>query len=208
MQVISLVAQKGGVGKTTLATNLARSFHQRGRSVLLIDCDQQLTATEWSMKTDGEEITVTQQLKPTLEKATRRLGEPFDRVIIDGAAQIQKMSVSAVKAADLVLVPIQPSAADVWSAEDVIDLIRARQEATGGRPRAALVVSRAITGTNIAKELSGFLEAFELPVLEGTHQRVAYVEALGRGLGVVDLSDEKARREIETLTDEIEALLS
>ena len=210
MKVVALVAQKGGVGKSTLATNLARSFQRRGARVLLVDCDQQRTATDWSMSaSDGEEVpTVTQQQTPNLPKVLPELGASFDLVVIDGAAQVQEMSVSAVKAADLVLVPAQPSAADVWSAEETIEIIRARQNVTGGSPRAALVISRAITGTNLAEGVAGHLEAFDLPVLEGTHQRVAYAKALGSGRGVQDLaSSSKAAQEIDRLTDEVDALL-
>lgn len=211
MKVVALAAQKGGVGKTTLATNLARSFQRAGRRVLLVDCDEQRTATDWSMSAgEGEEVpTVTQQQNPTLDRTLPELGEGFDRVVIDGAAHAKGMIVSAAKVADLVLIPVQPSAADVWSAEETVEIVRARQEVTGGQPRGGLVVSRAITGTNLAEGVTGALEGFSLPVLEGTRQRVAYAEALGTGRGVQDLSpSSKAAAEIDRLTADVEDLLN
>lgn len=209
MDVIAVVAQKGGCGKTTVATNLARSFQRDGRRVLLVDCDNQKTATDWSLMADGEEVpTVTQQQRPNLERAIPELGASFDLVIIDGAAQIQKMSVSAIRSADLVLVPVQPTAADYWSAEELASIVQARREATGGRPKAALVKSRAIVGSNLSVGLDDALARLELPVLEGTCQRVAYARALGSGRGVQDLSpSSKAAAEIDQLTNEVKQLL-
>lgn len=209
MKVAAILSQKGGSGKSTLATNLARSFQRRGLEVLLVDCDKQTTAADWSLSADSEPVpVVTQQQKGKLEEAIPRLGEGFDLVVIDGAAHAQRLNASAVRASDIVLIPIQPSSADVWSAEETVEIVKARQAVTDGLPRAALVISRAITGTNVAGQVEDFLRAFELPVLRGTHQRIAYVKAMGQGRGVQDLSSaSKAAKEIDQLTDDVEDLL-
>jgi len=101
------------------------------------------------------------------------------------------------------LIPVQPSAADIWAAEDIVDLIRVRQEVTGGLPRAAFVVSRQVVGSNLADTVQAALEAFDVPVLRArTSQRVAYAEALGAGLSVLDINAGKAEYEIQRLAEE------
>ena len=203
-----MLNRKGGVGKSTIAVNLARGLQLAGREVLIVDTDAQGTASDWSEARDGVETPVTVKIdRATLEEDIPRVGGPFDIVVIDGAAKAERMNVSAVKAADLALVPIQPSAADIWPAAETVEIIKARQEVTG-RPQGALVVSRAITGTNLADSAGGALRQLDLPVLEArTRQRVAYPEAMGAGRSVLDGGDEKAAGEIRRLTREVLALL-
>ena len=118
------------------------------------------------------------------------------------------MSVSAVKAADVVLIPVQPSAADLWAASDLVDILVARRSVTDGRPHAAFVVSRQIPGTRLASGIQEVLDGYGLPVLAArTSQRVAYAEALAAGLSVIDHEpDGKAADEIRAVLDEIEPL--
>jgi chromosome partitioning protein len=108
------------------------------------------------------------------------------------------------------LIPVQPSAYDIWSSETLVELVEARREVTG-RPKAAFVVSRQIVGTNLAAEAQEALESFDLPVLEGrTSQRVIYAEAAAQGLSVIDLdSSSKAAGEVRQITgDTLEILNS
>lgn len=132
----------------------------------------------------------------------------YDVCVVDGAAKTERMSVSTVKAADLVLVPVQPSSLDIWATERLVELIQARQEAIG-TPDAAFLASRAITGTRLADGVEDALAALELPLLETCiHQRVAYAEATNAGLSVLDTAKgSKAAAEIEALTDEVLARL-
>jgi chromosome partitioning protein len=141
--------------------------------------------------------------EPTIHKDVPALDGSFDIVVIDGAPRLEAMATSAIKAADLVLIPVQPSAADIWAAEDIIDLIRARQDVTDGSPRAAFVVSRQVVGSNLADTVQAALEAFDVPVLQArTSQRVAYAEALGAGLSVLDVNAAKAEEEVQQLAKE------
>jgi chromosome partitioning protein len=112
-----------------------------------------------------------------------------------------------VKAAHLVLIPVQPSGADIWAAEDILDIIQARQKVTGG-PQAAFIVSRAVARTNLADSVRGALEQYGVDVLDSrTGHRIAYPEALGAGLSVLDTGD-KAADEVEGITDEVLQLLT
>lgn len=208
MKVIAILNGKGGVGKSTLATNLARSLQLEGYRVALVDADPQGTARDWKNAQDDVETPAVYAVdRPTLDKDVPLLGAAFDFVVIDGAAKVETMNVSALKAADIVLIPVQPSAADIWAATDLVELVRGRQEALG-RPEAAFVVTRQVQGTQLASGVQEALEGLGLRVLETrTAQRVAYPNAIGAGISVIDLEPGgKAAEEIRALTRELLAL--
>ena len=209
--IIAILNSKGGTGKTTLTTNLAGSLYKRGYKVLIVDSDPQGTARDWhaAKPEDADLPAVIAMDRPTLHKDIPQIESSFDFVLIDGAAKLEDMSASAVKVADLILIPVQPSGYDLWGASDLVSLIHARQSVTDGVPRAAFVVSRQIQGTNLADEISEAVESFDLPLLEArTTQRVAFAEAGQSGLTVLDLEPNgKAAQEIEEITSELLGLL-
>ncbi|MCS3827549.1 chromosome partitioning protein [Salinibacter ruber] len=208
MKIVAVLNRKGGVGKTTISTNLARAYQLEGLETVLIDTDEQGTARDWTNTSDEVEMPVTLGVdRPNIHEQLPRL-HGYDAAVIDGVAKMQEMSASAVKAADLVLIPIQPSAADFWTAGELVDLINTRRKVAGG-PEAAFVISRAITGTNLAGSAEEALSKLQFPVLDAqTHQRVAYPEALGKGLSVIDLDgSSKAAAEIRALAEETLTIL-
>lgn len=205
MHVVAVLNQKGGSGKTTIATNLATALQHRSYRVALVDADPQKTASEWAAR--GEDTPPTYEATAgALDENVPALGDAFDVIVIDGAPRMTKLATSAVKAADLVLIPVQPSGADIWAAEDILDIVEERQQ-VAGEPEAVFVVSRAVARTNLADSVQGALEAYGVDVLESrTGQRVAYPEALGAGLSVLETGG-KAAEEVEGITDEVLALL-
>ncbi|WP_103028197.1 ParA family partition ATPase [Salinibacter altiplanensis] len=209
MKVVSVLNRKGGVGKSTIACQIARGMQLREKEVLIVDTDAQGTASDWA-ESGGEDTPLVVKIdRATLEDDIPKAGKQYDVVIIDGAAKAERMNVSAVKASDLVLIPLQPSAVDIWPVKETVELIKTRQE-VAGRPQGAFVVSRAVTGTNLASSIEDVLSGLELPLMTArTHQRVAYPEAMGRGVGVMDLNGrEKAAREVESMTSEVLELLN
>ena len=204
--IIAVLNTKGGAGKSTIATNLARAFQQDGHSVLIVDSDPQGTARDW--RETGGDIDLPAVFgidRPTLDIDLPKVAHAFDVILIDGAAKMTKMAVSAIKAADLVLIPVQPSAADLWAVNDLVDMIETRQQITDGRPRAVFVINRQILGTRLAGGVDDVLASYGLPVLESrTSQRVAYSEAMAAGLTVLDHEPEgKAADEIRSLYNEL-----
>lgn len=204
--IIAVLNPKGGAGKSTIASNLARCLQLKGNAVLVADSDPQGTLRDWR-QADHHNIqpSVVGVDRPNLHKDLPKVATSFDFVIIDGAAKIQEMVASSVKAADIILIPIQPSAADVWGCRDLISLIKARQEVTEGRPRTFFIINRQIKNTNIANDIHQILEEFEIPVFKTrTCQRVIYAEALSTGTTVLDVEPNgAAAKEINSLSQEL-----
>lgn len=204
MKVIAVLNQKGGAGKTTIATHLARAIQLAGHDVLLVDSDPQGSARDWAAVREDQPVTVVGIDRPTIERDLKNLAKK-DVVVIDGAPQAADLAVSAIKAADFVLIPVQPSPYDIWAAADLVDLVKQRIEVTDGRLQAAFVVSRAIKGTRIGSEVSEALAGYGLPVLESRiTQRVSYPGTAAAGLTVMESEpDGDAAAEIYALANEI-----
>jgi chromosome partitioning protein len=202
MRVVAVLNQKGGSGKSTIATNLARAFQKEEYRVAIIDADPQGTASEWASRHE-DTPPVYGANKATIHTDLPALEDAFDIVVVDGAPSLEDRALSAVKAANLVLIPVRPSGADIWSAQDVVDMARARKEATGA-PDAAFVVSQQVARSNLASTVQDALSTFDIDVMDArTSHRVAYAEALGAGRSVLDLPDaRKAAAEIRELARE------
>ncbi len=208
MDVIAVLNQKGGVGKTTISTHIGRALQLRGHEVVLVDSDPQGSARDWSA-VDVEQLLTTVGIdRPTIERDVKRLRADF--VVIDGAPQASDLAVSALKAADLVLIPVQPSPYDIWATADLVDLVKQRIEITDGKLKAAFIVSRAITGTIISGEVRDALAGYDLPVLDTTlYQRVSYPTTAAKGTTVLDSNvDPAASAEINSLVSEALVLLN
>ncbi len=134
-----------------------------------------------------------------IEHELDQLGASYDAVVVDGSAQLKGATGSIIRISDLVLIPIQPSPADIWATENIVELIRERQEVVG-EPAAGFVLNCVVAGTNIADDVSEILDQFELPVLGSFHRRVAFVEALVSGETPITYEPKgKAAKEIEDL---------
>lgn len=187
MKVIAVLNQKGGSGKTTIATHLARALQLDGASVVLVDSDPQGSARDWAAARVTEQpLSVIGIDRPTIERDLKSLAAT-DYVVIDGAPQAADLAVSAIKSASFVLIPVQPSPYDIWAASDLVDLVKQRIEITDGKLKAAFVVSRAIAGTKLGQEVADALAGYGLPVLTSRiMQRVAYPSTAATGLTVFD----------------------
>lgn len=209
MKVIAVLNQKGGAGKTTLATHLATALRLAGHSVLLVDSDPQGSARDWAAVREDHPLSVVGIDRPTIERDLKSVAV-VDYVVIDGAPQAADLAVSAIKASDFILIPVQPSPYDIWATSDLVELVKQRIEITDGKLQAAFVVSRAITGTNIGKEISGILTGYELPVLETKiHQRVDYPGTAASGSTILeDFPKSEGAKEVLELTNELLSMMS
>lgn len=202
--IIAVLNMKGGSGKSTIATNLARGLQEYG-SVCIVDADPQGTALRWdNADPESADLPGVFAASMPLDERILDLAKGWDYVVIDGAAKAKDRTRQSVQAADIVLIPVRPSGADIWASEWLVSVVKNRQRMTGGKPAGAFVISQQIVGTNLAGEIGDVLDQYELPILKGrTSQRVAYAEALSVGTTVLDMEPKsKAADEIWKITEE------
>lgn len=206
--IVSLI-NKGGAGKTTLATNLAFAFQKRGLSVLLIDADPQASARDWHSASEGCVLEVIGIDRPTIDKDILPLQDRYDLIFIDCgkfdiSEKLLQRGAKIVKISDMVLIPVTPSPYDVWAAKDVVDLIKQRQEITDNKLKAGMIISRQIVNTVIGKDVKDALKEYQVPIFHyGTASRVIYATSAGKGKTVLHGEDLQAVNEINNIADEL-----
>ena len=207
--IIAVLTQKGGAGKTTIALHLAGELAKQGASVLLVDADPQGSALDWAEQRtrDGRQrlFGVVGLARETLHREVPDLARSVDHVVIDGPPRATALVRSAMLAAELVLVPVQPSAFDVWASQVVLDLVR---EATVYNPalRTLFVVNRRVVGTRIARDVRHAIGELKMPALEASlAQRVVFAETAGTGRLAAEIDCRSAAaREVAAVTAELQ----
>jgi chromosome partitioning protein len=203
--ILSLLNQKGGVGKTTLAIHIAMALAQRGNKVLLIDADPQGSALDWSAsRTDDPVFSVVGLPKPSIHRELPAIAGGFAHVVIDGPPRVYDVARSAIMASDVILIPVQPSPYDVWAAKEIVDLVR---EAEAFKPdlKYAFAINRKIANTAIGRDVLEALAEYPIPVLKShIGQRVTFAESAAQGSTVMEIAPESlASQEVKALVNEL-----
>lgn len=206
--VILLAQQKGGAGKTTLLTQLAAECAGSGAGVAILDLDPQRSTTGWFRERmarlgHGGGIDLLESAEWRARGDIEKAAKTADWVFVDAPGSADTLGRIAMRAADLALIPCQPSMADVWASEATLEMARREKLAH------AVVLNRVPPRGRAADEAAARLARSGAAIVDARlGQRSAYVEAFMRGAGVSELPRAgKAAAEVAALMRAVEELL-
>jgi len=215
MAIIALLAQKGGSGKTTMASNLGVELHARGVSVSLLDCDPQRSLHSWASLGDGGALRDLVHVIEAGQGAQFREElhyheDNVDVVIVDCAPGFDPVALQAASVADLVMIPVRPSPLDTESATEALELA-----SIGIRGRDALIAfapSANLPRTRLGRELPGHLasigQAANVTVLPSITARIVVAESALSGQAVREVEPGgDAAKEFAAVADQVEEML-
>lgn len=204
-KIITIAQQKGGAGKTTIASHLAVAFSQKGKRVTAIDIDPQASLTKWHQLREekfGEGYTGMQFASVSgwrLHNEIASAKQNSDLIIIDSPPHTQTETKTAIRAADLVIIPAQPSPTDLWATDSTMEIV------SNERIPHRILLNRVVFGANLTKQISGeFSKVMDTRI----GNRISFASAMMDGRTVTEfLPSSIAAYEIKQLLKEIEALL-
>jgi chromosome partitioning protein len=202
--VITIAQQKGGAGKTTLAAHLALAWAAGKRRVMVVDIDPQSSLSAWyrlreRAVSDGAGIEVTAITGWRVAAEVQRLVRDHDVIVIDSPPHAETEARIAVRAASLVVVPVQPSPMDLWATQPTLDL--ARQE----RVPVLLALNRVPPRAKLADAMRSEFAGMGVPVAKAEiGNRVALAAALAEGKSIFDVAPRsRGAAEIAALAREV-----
>ncbi len=184
MSIIAIATTKGGAGKTTLARLILGRSALSGLKAAALDADFNHTLTDWVTTAARSPITVRHELDETkIVPLVSELHEAHDVVVIDTAGAASQATIFAIGCADLVLVPVAPSSADIVEAIKTVNLIKSAAQMMRKEIPTRVVLTAVQPGTNIAEHIEKEIAKAKLPLLDTRlHRLVAFQEMSFTGI--------------------------
>jgi len=213
MSIVLFGGEKGGTGKTTLATNMAVMLALQGKDVLLLDTDRQGTASFWATVREETEIepriACVQKFGKGLASQVRDLAERYDEIIIDAGGRDSMELRYALGVCDRAYIPVQPFQFDIWTIRQMDDLVEIAQ-GLNEKLQAFIVLNRVSTNPAVREDqetLTFFREeGFQhLGMVSSVlRDRIALRKSARDGLSVIEWKqDKKATEEMNQLFSEV-----
>jgi chromosome partitioning protein len=202
--IITVANEKGGSAKTTTALNLAGAFAESSKRVLVVDGDPQGTASYWrGMRPEADlPFTVVSMAQPTIHKQLPQMLEnsQYDFALVDcppgGPRGEKNITRSACACADMILVPMSPSPADLWSFENMQLMLDMLVSQTQKRFVCRILISRKIPNTKLGRDAHLAASSFGVEICETEiTQRVGVAESLLEGKTVIQYAPQSAAAE-------------
>lgn len=211
-KVITIANQKGGVGKSTIAGNLAVCGLKDRLKVLLIDADVQGSSMSFRAMRESDDLKAVSITQPTIHKDIESFSN-FDLIIIDAGGRDNTLFRSAITAASkgILLIPVLPSQYDIWATEDTFSILKEARVYVD--IKACAMFNQVIQNTKVSKEAKESLEELtvesDIKLLSTIlYSRVDYKKSISQGLGVVEYQPKsKASEEMNKLYKEIMGML-
>lgn len=208
MKTIVFAGQKGGIGKSTIACNIAVKAIKSGKNTLVVDGDPQGSSMGFRAIRETEDLKAVSITQPTIHQDIEAFNN-FDLVIVDAGGRDNTLLRSAIMAAanGILIIPVLPSAYDIWATEDTFKILS--EARVYKQIKAYAVFNRTIQNTKVAKEaheeLNKLLTKYDIESLNTIlYNRVDYSQSIGEGQGVIEYKpDGKAAEEINELYNEI-----
>lgn len=212
MAIIGVAGRKGGVGKSTIAGNLAAEFAAMKRIVRVLDADPQHSLVAWAAQGDGMLARTVEKVEGgdgTLRARVRQAEKDADIVLIDTPPGAPEIAYEAALVADLLLLPCGPSPLDLFALKEVLSLgLKARAERRSKKPRIRFVPSKVLMSTNLGRGLASSLKDMGKKVLPPIGQRIVVAEAVASGLTVAEYApDSTAHEEFRELAKAVDKVL-
>lgn len=203
--IISFVAQKGGVGKTTLAINISSYLSIiKKLKVLLIDADPQGSCLHWQKISENKTFDILHHPKPDFHKSIEDLSKGYKWTVIDSPPGVGDVTISVLMASDLAVIPVSPSLLDMFSTKQTINLVT-EARGHGRKIRAKLLITKKVTGTVPGREAREALESYGIPIFKTEiGHRIDFVRSTVEGKSILEYAPGSlAAVEIENLCQEI-----
>jgi len=199
MAIIAVAGRKGGVGKSTIAGNLAAEFAAMKRSVRVLDADPQHSLVAWAEQGDGMLARAVEKVEGgagALRARARQAEKDADIVLIDTPPGAPEIAYEAALVADVMLLPCGPSPLDLFALKEALSLaLKARAARRSKKPRIRFVPSKVLMSTNLGRGLASSLKDMGKKVLPPIGQRIVVAEAVAGGLTVAEYAPNSAAHE-------------
>jgi chromosome partitioning protein len=209
--IIGILNLKGGSGKSTVTLNLV-CYYAKKNKVLLIDTDEgQLSTNKWYSRRDKKDDFDVKIIKTVndLYNIIKDNHKLYDYIIIDGAPELDDVAQTTINVSDLLIVPTNPSPFDLWGSYRAIEKVINIKNKNRPDLKAFILLNQYNDRTLIAREIKETFEEIGIPVLKSRLvHRVAYQECVMYGRSVLEWTDRKAKKEINSLGKELNKIIN